>query len=144
MFKLPLFRWVGNAAAVLCCKHGDVTRQAAQSGCSRQSVYDHAAKVETAVADAHGPGPSREQLLQQIAALRKENQELWHAYLDAVDFPEAKQRQFAATASAMGLSLAQILVLLAIVLPASRLVCRATLGRWVNQSARREIGRAHV
>jgi hypothetical protein len=137
MFKLPLFTWVGNAAAALCGKHGDVTRQAEESGCSRQSVYDHAAKVEKAVADAHGPGPSREQLLQQIAGLRKENQELWDAYLRAVDFPEAIQQQFAATASAMGLSLAQTLVLLAILLPASRRPSRATLGRWVNQSARR-------
>jgi hypothetical protein len=137
MFKLPLFTWVGNAAAALCGKHGDITRQAEEAGCSRQSVYDHAGKVEKAINDAHLPGPSREQLLQQIAILREANQELWDAYLPTVDFPEAKQQQFATTASAMGLSLAQALVLLAILLPASRLPSRATLGRWVNRSARR-------
>src|SRR5262249_9179634 len=40
-------------------------------------------------------------------------------------------------ASAMGLSLTQILVLLAILLPAQRCPSRAALGRWVNQAARR-------
>ena len=137
MFKLPLFTWIGNAAAALCGQHGDVTRQAELAGCSRQSVYDHADKVHKALHDAHQPGPSREQLLAEVAALRQANQELWDAYLPTVAFPEAKQQQFAATASAMGLSLAQSLVLLAIVLPPSRLPSRATLGRWVNQSARR-------
>jgi hypothetical protein len=137
MLKLPLFTWIGNAAAALCGKHGDVSRQAAEAGCSRQTVYDHAAKVEKAVGDAHLSGPCREQLLVEIAALRKENQELWDAYLPAIDFPEEKRRQFVTAASAMGLSLAQILILLAILLPAKQLPSRATLGRWVNQSARR-------
>src|SRR4051812_23296072 len=126
MFKLPLFTWVGNAAAALCGKHGDVTRQAEEAGCSRQSVYDHAGKVEKALNDVHLPGPSREQLLREVAPLREANQELWDAYLPTVDFSEAKQQQFAATACAMGLSLAQTLVLLAILLPASRLPSRAT------------------
>ena len=137
MFKLPLFTWVGNAAAALCGKHGDVTRQAQDAGCSRQTVYDHAVKVEKALADAHLPGPSREQLVQEVAQLRKERDELWHAFLRSVDFPEDKQQQFATTASAMGLSLTQILVLLAILLPSTRLPSRATLGRWVNHSAGR-------
>lgn len=137
MLKLPLFRWVGNAAAVLCGRHGDVTAAARQAGCSRQAAYDHAHKVEKAVADAQLPGPCREQLLAEVALLRKENQELWDAYLQSVDFPQHKQQQFAVTASAMGLSLTQALVLLAILLPAQRLPSRATLGRWVNHSARR-------
>jgi hypothetical protein len=137
LFKLPLFTWVGNAAAVLCGKHGDITQQAQEVGCSRQTAYDHAAKVQKALGDVHLPGPCREQLLQQIAALRQENQELWDAYLQSVDFPEAKQQQFTTTACAMGLSLGQVLVLLAILLPAKQLPSRATLGRWVQQSARR-------
>jgi hypothetical protein len=137
LFKLPLLTWIGNAAAALCGQHGDVTRQADEVGCSRQTVYDHAGKVEKALADAHLGGPAREQLLQQVAVLSKENQELWDAFLLAVDFPAAKQQQFTASASAMGLSLSQTLVLLALLLPASRLPSRATLGRWVNQSARR-------
>lgn len=137
MFKLPLFTWVGNAAAALCGKHGDVTRQAQEQGCSRQTVYDHAAKVEKAINEAHLPGPSREQLLQEVAQLRQERDELWDAFLRSVDFPEDKQKQFTTTASAMGLSLTQTLVLLAIILPSTRLPSRATLGRWVNHSAGR-------
>jgi hypothetical protein len=137
MSTLSVFTWIGNAAAALCGKHGDVSAQARQAGCSRQSVYDHAAKVEQAVAEAQLPGPSRQQLLDEVAVLRKENQELWEAYLQSVDFPEGKQQHFTATASAMGLSLNQTLVLLAILLPTQKLPSRATLGRWVQQSARR-------
>jgi hypothetical protein len=137
MFKLPLLSWIGNAAACLCGNHGDVTRAAEHAGCSRQTVYDHGQKVEKAVADAHLPGPRREQLLHEVALLRKENQELWDAYLESIDFPQDKQRQFTTTASAMGLSLSQVLALLAILLPPSRLPSRATLGRWVNHSALR-------
>jgi len=137
MAKLSVLTWIGNAAARLCGKHGDVTQQAEQAGCSRQSVYDHADKVQRAVEDAQRPGPTREQLLAQNARLGQENRELWEAYLQAIDCPEAKLQQFSAAASAMGLSLTQILVLLAVLLPAARLPSRATLGRWVNQSARR-------
>jgi hypothetical protein len=137
LFKLPVFTWIGNAAAALCGKHGDITQQAQDAGCSRQTVYDHANKVEKAINDAHLPGPSREQLLLEVAVLRKENRELWDAYLQSIDFPKEKQQHFTTTAAAMGLSLCQVLVLLAILLPAKRLPSRATLGRWVLHFARR-------
>lgn len=52
MPKLPLRTWIGNAYAALCGRHGDVTRQAHDAACSRQTVYDHAAKVEDALAQA--------------------------------------------------------------------------------------------
>lgn len=137
MFKLPLFTWIGNAAAALVGSHGDVSAAARQAGCSRQTVYDHAAKVEVAVLDSRLPGPSREHLLEEVAALKEENRQLWDWLGEALDCPQDKQQQFTVTASAMGLSLTQILTLLAILLPASRLPSRATLGRWVNRSARR-------
>ena len=73
MFKLPLLAWIGNAAAALCGQHGDVSAQARQAGCSRQTVYDHAGKVQQALADAHQPGPSRQHLLSENAQLREEN-----------------------------------------------------------------------
>src|SRR4051794_37199825 len=107
MLKLPLLTWIGNAAAALCGKHGDVTAQAEQAGCSRQTVYDHASKVHQALEDAHRPGPSREQLLRQAAELQEENRQLWAWLEEALDIPADKQRQFAVTACAMGLSLAQ-------------------------------------
>jgi hypothetical protein len=101
--------WIGNAAARLCGTHGAVTAQARQLDCSRQTVYDHADKVQRAVADAHLPGPSRCQLLQENRRLRDENQQLWQALDHTFDCPEAKRRQFAVSAAAMGLSLQQIL-----------------------------------
>ena len=38
MFKLPIRTWILNAAAVFSGRHGAVTRQAEQAGCSRQTV----------------------------------------------------------------------------------------------------------
>jgi hypothetical protein len=137
MFKLPLLSWIGNAAAVLLGSHGDVTAQADKAGCSRQTAYDHAAKVQRAVEDAHLPGPSRPQLLQEVAHLREENRQLWAWLEQTIDCPQGKQRQFTVAATAMGLSLSQTLALLAILLPAAHLPSRATLGRWVNRWARR-------
>jgi hypothetical protein len=136
MLRLPLLTRIGNAAAVLFGPHGDISAAARQTGCSRQTVYDHADKVQQAVEDAQFPGPSRGELLQQNQQLRQENRELWDWLEQAIDCPLDKQRQFTTTACAMGLSLAQILVLLVILLPANRRPSRATLGRWVNHSAR--------
>jgi hypothetical protein len=134
--KLSLLTRLGNAYAALLGKQGHVSQQARDAGCSRQTVYDHAALVQQAVADAQLPGPNREQLLHEAAQLRAENQQLWEWLEQTIDCPETKQQQFVVTASAMGLSLTQALTLLAILLPANRLPSRATLGRWVNASAR--------
>ena len=49
MAKLPIVSWIGNAAAVLVGAWGAVSRQAQVAGCSRQTAYDHAKKVESAV-----------------------------------------------------------------------------------------------
>jgi hypothetical protein len=131
-----VFAWISNAAAALCGRHGDVTQQAHDNGCSRQTVYDHAAKVQQAVTDAQRPGPSREQLLQENQRLRDENRQLWDWLAQTFDCPLDKRLQFVVAAAAMGLSLQQILALLAILLPADLLPSRATLGRWVQQAAR--------
>jgi hypothetical protein len=134
---LSVRTWIGNAYAALFGRHGDVTQQAAQAACSRQTVYDHASKVEQAIAQAHLPGPSREQLLEENRQLREENRQLWDWLEQTIDCPEDQQRHFAVHANALGLSLTQTLALLAILLPAGRRPSRATLGRWVNQGARR-------
>src|SRR6516225_6737768 len=118
MRTIPFVGWIANAAARLLGRHGAVTKQAQQCGCSRQSVYDHAQKVVAAVAAEHSGGPTREQLLQENAALRRENARLWDWLFQTIEFPPAKQQQFAVTDLAMGLSLDQILVLLAILLGA--------------------------
>jgi hypothetical protein len=137
MFRLPLRTWLSNAAAVLCGSRGAVTAHAQQAGCSRQTVYDHADKAQQALTDSQLPGPSRADLLAQVQRLRADNQQLWDWLEEALEPPKAKQQQFAVAAAALGLSLCQTLGLLAILLPKSRCPGRATLGRWVQQAARR-------
>jgi len=136
MFRLPVLTWIGNAAAVLLGRHGAVTEQARSAACSRQSAYDHAHKVQQALLDAQLPGPDRAQLLQQLADLQQQNEQLRGALRRAIDFPLDRQRRFTVTACALGLSLSQVLVLLAVLLPKDRLPSRATLGRWTQHSAR--------
>ncbi|WP_287934229.1 hypothetical protein [Arthrobacter sp.] len=137
MPKLSVLTWIGNAAARLFGTHGDISTQARQARCSRQTVYDHAAKVHQAVAQAQSPGPSPQALRDELRQLREENRQLWEWLNDVADGPKQRRRQFAVTAAAMGLSLQQTLTLLAILLPARLLPSRPTLGRWVQHSARR-------
>jgi hypothetical protein len=136
MLKLPLPTRIGNAAAVLSGPHGDISAAARQAGRPRQTVYDHADKVQQAVEDARSPGPSRGEPLQQNQQLRRENRELWDWLEQASGCPLDKQRRFTTTARAMGLSLARTLVLLVILPPANRRPGRATPGRRANHSAR--------
>ena len=117
MARLSIASWIGNAAAVMCGSWGAVSKRAREAGCSRQTVYEHAARVEQAVGDVVGGGADHQQLEQENQRLRRENEQLWKALDEAVDFPEAKRQQFVVTASAMGLSLTQILCLLSIVVP---------------------------
>jgi hypothetical protein len=140
MTRFPLFTWIGNAAAAVLGRHGSVTQQAQQTACSRQTVYDHAAKVCHAVQAAHAPGPSRADLLRDRELLRAENQQLWAWLAEVLETPLPQQQQFAASGSAMGLSLQQIVTLLAIVLPAAQQPSRATVGRWVKAAAVRASG----
>jgi hypothetical protein len=136
MAKLSLLTWIGNAAAVLCGRRGDVTRQAHRAGCSRQTAYQHAHKVHQAVADACAGAPSHAALLEEVRQLREENRLLWEALEPTIDFPPAKQQRFAVTAAALGLSTRQIVTLLAVLL-AAHAPSRATVGRWVLAGARR-------
>src|SRR5262245_30845644 len=140
MFRLPLRTWLGNTAAVLFGSRGAVTAHAQTAGCSRQTAYDHAAKVRQAVTDSQLPGPTRADLLAEVQRLRVENQQLWDWLEEALEPPKAKQQRFAIAAAALGLSLGQTLGLLAILLPKRRCPGRATLGRWVQQAARRAGG----
>ncbi len=115
MARLPIVSWIGNAAAVLTGGWGAISRQAEDAGCSRQTTYDHAEKVEAAVRDAAGGGPSREQLQQQLRKQAERIAALEKRLDDATEFPEQEQQRFAATATAMGLSYGQARELLEIV-----------------------------
>ena len=137
MCKIPLTRWIANAAARFSSDHGAVTHQAQEVHCSRQSVYDHAQKVHAAVAAEHSGGPSREELIQENQALREENTQLWNWLSLTIEFPLVKQHEFSAVALAMGLSLTQIAVLLALLLGAKAAPARSTVHRWVQAARRR-------
>ena len=126
----PSFVGSANAAACLTGPHGAVTQQAEQSGCSRQSVYDHAQKVNAAVEAEHGGGPTRAELVRENEALRQENTQLWEWLFQTIEFPLLQQQKFAVVALAMGLSLNQTLVLSVILLGARAAPSRSTIHRW--------------
>lgn len=135
MFTLPLSAWIGNAAAVLCGRFGDVTRRAREVGCSRQTLYDQAQKVQDAL-----ERPTQKQflrILHEKQRLERENQQLFEWLAETTDFPKPKQQEFAATASAMGLSLTQIAVLLGIVMGSAAAPSRTTIGRWVEAACQK-------
>ena len=129
MRTLPFVGWIAHAAARFLGHHGAVTAQAQQAGCSRQCVYDHAHKVLAAVEAQHDGGPTRQRLTEENAALRRENAQLWEWLFQTIEFPLAKQQKFALTALAMGLSLNQILALLAILLGTAACPGRSTVHR---------------
>jgi hypothetical protein len=132
MLKIPLATWIANAAVGLTGLYGDVTRQSKVADCSRQTIYDHAHKVQAAVVDAHDGGPARAALIAENQRLAQENAQLWDWLAQTVEFPAIKQHEFVATAAAMGLSLNQVLVLLALILGEQACPGRSTLHRWVK------------
>src|SRR4051794_29836857 len=137
MLKIPVALWIANAAACLCGRYGDVTAQAQTAGCSRQTAYDHAQKGHAAVEAEHIDGPPRQHLLNEVQALRHENTQLWAWLEQTIDFPGAKRQEFTVTAAAMGLSLNQIGVLLAIVLGVAARPSRSAVHRIIQAAGRR-------
>lgn len=136
MANLSIRAWIRNAAAVFSGQHGAITRQAKQSECSRETVYQHARKVEQRLAT--------EPAAEAVAELRAENQRLREVIAELkreaeglVRCDQAKQRQLATTAFAMGISLRQIEELLGVLLPAAEVPDHSTLGRWVAAEAQR-------
>ncbi len=132
MRTISFARWISNAAACLTGPHGAVTQQAEQSGCSRQSVYDHAQKVNAAVEAEHGGGPTRAELIRENEALRQENTQLWEWLFQTIEFPLLQQQKFTVVALAMGLSLNQTLVLSVILLGVRAAPSRSTIHRWAQ------------
>jgi hypothetical protein len=132
MIKIPLASWIANAAVGLTGLYGDVTRQARVADCSRQTIYDQAHKVQAAVADAHDGGPTRADLIAENRRLAQENAQLWDWLARTIEFPASKRHEFVVTATAMGLSLNQVLVLLALILGMQACPGRSTLHRWIK------------
>jgi hypothetical protein len=134
MMKLPIRAWIRNAGAVLCGRHGAVSEQAEAEECSRQTVYDHAHKVEERLAERD----------QAIADLRVENARLKtelegfqkRLQQSTVIDNEALQR-FAITGQAIGISLRQTEELLVTLLPKKRVPDHSTMGRWTQAAGQR-------
>jgi hypothetical protein len=134
MFKLSPRAWILNAAAVFSGQRGAVTQQAELSGCSRETVYQHARKVERRLDD--------ESAAEGMAELRAENQRLDEVIAGLkreaegrVLLDKAKLRKLSVTAFALGVSLRQVEDLLGVLLPAEEVPDHSTLGRWVQVAA---------
>ena len=135
MFKLPIRTWILNAAAVFSGQQGVITRQAEQAGCSRETVYQHAHKLEQCLAKPTVDATA--ELRAEIQRLRETIAALQSTAGARVRLDKDKQRQLATTAFAMGLSLRQIEELLGLLLPITEVPDHATLGRWAGEEAHR-------
>ena len=135
MLTLAIEEWIGNAAAVVSGVWGAVTQRSEQSGDSRTAIYTHAQRVGQAVANEPSPGLSYEDLWAEHERLRAENEALWQAWSETEDLSESQQRALASAGSAMGVSLSQMVILLAMVWPCRMVPSRAMVGRGVQQSA---------
>jgi hypothetical protein len=118
MNTLSLRTWVRNAAAVFSGCYGAVTRQAEQAGCSRQTVYDHARRIERRLQPAAPALPPAEVPIPTPAG--------------ALDEPT--RRRLAVTAFAMGISTRQIEDLIRVIQPEGG-PDHATIARWVADEA---------
>jgi hypothetical protein len=132
MRTIPFVGWIANAAARLAGPHGAVSRGARDASCCRQSVYNHARKVKAAVEAEYGGGPTRAELITERESLLRENVQLWNWLCQTIEFPLAKQHEFAVTAMAMGLSHRQIRELMVILQGAKTSPSRTTIHRWVQ------------
>jgi hypothetical protein len=119
MITLSLRTLVRDAAAVFAGSYGAVTRQAEAAGCSRQTVYDHARRVERRLrppAPAPAPTPTEAPVPPP-------------AVLD-----QPTRRRLAVTAFALGLSTRQIEDLFRVILGEDA-PDHSTIGRWVKDEA---------
>jgi hypothetical protein len=132
MFKLPVRTWILNAAAVFSGQHGAVTRQAEQAGCSRQTVYQHAQKLEPRLGDQPPADPPVEERPRPEAVAVPQP-----AAGPCITLDKDKLKELATTAFAMGLSLRQVEDLLGVLLPADEVPDHSTLGHWVQAEAHR-------
>ena len=123
MFTLSIRTLVCNAAAVFSGGYGAVTRQAEQAGCSRQTVYEHARRVERRLQPAAPSPPSADAPVAPATAVAPA------AHLDP-----PTRRRLAVAAFAMGISTRQIEDLLRVIEPEGG-PDHATIARWVAAEA---------
>ena len=120
MVTLTIRTLIRNAAAVFEGGYGAVTRRATQAGCSRQTVYEHARRVERHFEPAVDESPTVTPTPTAPAP---------SALLD-----EPARRRFAVTAFAMGISTRQIEDLFDLLIPGLG-PDHTTIARWVKAEA---------
>jgi hypothetical protein len=130
----PIRTWVRNAAAVFSNVYGAVARQAELVGCSRQTVYQHARQVEQRLEpDAH----AHADLIAENQRLRDQLDALGRQPEPKVLCDPDKLRQVATVAFAAGVTTRQIEVVFDALLPPGRGPDHSTIGRWVNDEAKK-------
>jgi len=134
MSKLSIRTWIRNAGAVLCGHHGAVSERAEAEGCSRQTVYDHAEKVEARLIERDRELADR---CAEIALLKTERDELQARLRQATVIDTEALQRFAIVGQAAGISLRQAEELLGTLLPEDRIPDHATMGRWTQAAGRR-------
>ena len=139
MFKLPIRTWVRNAAAVFSAQHGAVAQQAREAGCSRETVYVHARKVEQHLDAALNNDAAWAELHAENLRLQHEVNALRRDAELRVRFDKPSQLEFATTAFAMGVSLRQIEDLMETLLAESdrNAPDHSTIGRWIGEQVQR-------
>jgi hypothetical protein len=130
MFKLPVRTGILNAAAVFSGRRGAVTRQAEQAGCSRQTAYQHAQKLEQRLSAEAAADPPTEERPGAGAAPQP-------TAGPRILLDKDKLKELTTTAFAMGVSLRQIEGLLGVLLPADAVPDHSTLERRVQAEATR-------
>jgi len=135
VYSIAAPQQIASAATVLFGRYGAVTHLAQQRGVRRQILYREAHAVVQAVAGTQAQS-HRHRLDQRLAELEdrlaQAHQQLRHAVVLDAD----RQAQFAATAQALGVSLASAHTLLRIFLDEDT-PSRSTLGRRAQAAARR-------
>jgi hypothetical protein len=122
MNTLSLRNLVCNAAAVFSGCYGAVTRRAEQAGCSRQTLYHHARRVQQRLQPRDTVPPPAE-----VATAPP---------VEVTRLDEPTRRQLAVTAFSMGISTRQIEDLLRIILGGDG-PDHTTIGRWVTDAAKK-------
>jgi hypothetical protein len=136
MNTLSIRDLVCNAAAVFSVTYAAVTRRAEQAGCSRQTVYQHARRVERQL-DPVGRQAETAELLAENQRLRDQVAELSRRCEQSVFCNRVKLQEVATVGFAAGVSLRQIEALLKALLPARLAPDHSTIGRWVADEAKK-------
>ena len=142
--RLSVLSWIGNAAAVLFGKHGDITAQARQAvhppGCLRTRRQGSTGRRPSPASGAR-PRPTARRTSGSAHQLKDLQRQLRHQQRRQDDRVELGRDHSdgGRYPAAMGLSLNQIEDTFALLLPKGRAPDRSTVGHWV--AAEHQAGR---